>query len=443
MSDKNIESLKKLYGDKEITLSDDQQEGFKQAQEFMLNKEQFFSIIGPAGSGKTTLMRAIAAEAANRRWDVVLAAPTHKAAKQLSLSCEKDAKTVHKVLGISMQENDFTGELEVKSKGINELTTNTFLIIDEGSMFGEKLYEFTKEDIEMKNVKILFVGDIAQLNPVNEEPSIVVDPKTCPWPLFALTKIHRQAADNPIIALATKIRTATNKLPIPETHKNGDSGIFILSHKAFAHKMLEACSKNADDRYIGYENYAVDEAAKYIRLKKYGKDAQKYPYLVGETLIVNERYTYKTEIGKDFDDKPIYEKTVIENNTEFEVERVLEDDGLYRVIGEVDGATVEFNALRSYQHRKRYIEEIARQCKIDKQNEIVAKPWGPYHEAKAQIADLRSASSLTIHKSQGSTFRDTYLNMNQIRACHDFKERQRLFYVAVTRSSRAVYITGV
>lgn len=452
-----FESRKKLYGDKEepaMTLSEDQKISFDESVEFMINKEQFFSVIGPAGSGKTTLMKAITKEAKQRQWNVALAAPTHKAAKQLSLSCDMPAQTIHRILGLAMKEDPRTGELVLQTTGKNMLTTNMFLICDEGSMVGNELLEILKESVKYIDIKVLFVGDIAQLNPVNEEPSSVVDAKTCEWNITALTKIHRQAAENPIIRLATAIREADPMdLPMPENDVFNDSGIIILDGPEFRLKCVQSCSDNPENRYIGYQNEVVDNAAKQIRRQTYGEDAKLHPYLAGESLVVNERYVYKYLLFEKDDDQE-FANIYIDNNTEFLVDRVYMDDDLYRVIGEVDDIQVEFQAMRNYKSRKRYLEITAKKCAAKAKDALEKQPWGPYWEAVKYIADLRSASSLTIHKSQGSTFNDAFLNFDQIRVCARVgetdeqtlayaKEAQRLYYVAVTRASRMLYVTGV
>ena len=72
------------------------------------------------------------------------------------------------------------------------------IVIDEVSMVGDQI----GRDLESFGVKILVLGDPAQLPPVMGS-GYFTDRK----PDVMLTEIHRQAADNPIIELATKVRT--------------------------------------------------------------------------------------------------------------------------------------------------------------------------------------------------------------------------------------------
>lgn len=73
-------------------------------------------------------------------------------------------------------------------------------------MVSTQLYE----DLKSFDIKILFVGDPAQLEPVGDNPDLM---KHCD---FVLSKIHRQAEKSPIIRLATEIR---NRQPMPKSRK--------------------------------------------------------------------------------------------------------------------------------------------------------------------------------------------------------------------------------
>jgi len=436
------DNLARLHSDgKKIRKSDidwspDQLEALQGTVDFLLSDEKFLSIIGPAGSGKTTLMREIVAEAKRRRWRINLSAPTHKAARQLANSAKRGAQTIHKVLGLKIKQNNRTGKLDLQSTGETLLENNAFLIVDESSMLGVELLEIIRTEAETLDCKVLFVGDIAQLNPVKEEPCVAVDREQCPWQLFELTTIHRQAAENPIIAAATKIRTSdSGELPKLKTQKKDDSGVVFVDHpKDWASMMIEACKvDDTEDRYIGYTNAAVDSAAKHIRFAKYGQDSIN-PYLKGEQLIVNERYEFRERYRKK-DGSDSTKKHAVENNTEITVDRVWQDGKFYTVCADVDGVMIQFKAFGSYQERQRYLSQLANVCRANKK-------WKPFWDANNTIADLRSAVSTTVHKSQGSTFRDVYVNLGQLGICSDVDELQRLLYVAVTRASRCVYLTG-
>lgn len=78
------------------------------------------------------------------------------------------------------------------------------LVIDEGSMVGETV----ANDLRSFGVPILVMGDPGQLPPVGEPPGL-----TNGDPDFFLSEIHRQAADSPIIRLATLVRQGHRLTP--------------------------------------------------------------------------------------------------------------------------------------------------------------------------------------------------------------------------------------
>lgn len=204
-------------------------------------------LTGAAGTGKTTLMRSVANMAEQKGFAVEYAAPTGKAASRLAALTGKDAMTVHRMLmeaptemgycprcreqsealGMSEQEmrkkflarytcpkcnamfpldTKIVTELVFETRSdVKKRGQKTLLIIDEASMIGQKLYNDILSTTPL-GWPILFVGDREQLEPVNDS-----------WgadfsnPTVNLTQVHRQAGGNPILDLATRIRTGSNR----------------------------------------------------------------------------------------------------------------------------------------------------------------------------------------------------------------------------------------
>ena len=420
-----------------VALSPDQQVAFDKIMDFSMGGEKLMSLIGAAGTGKTTLMRQVATEASKRGWIVILSAPTHKATAQIAKSAGRSAQTVYKALGLTLVENDKDGTTGLKASGSSQLVDRVFLIVDEASMIPEKLLKRIQDRAKKADCRVLFVGDAAQLNPVKELPCKAVDPETCPWQLVELTKIHRQAAENPIIRAATAVRLADmNSLPLLETDMAGELGIqHIPVKREWADLMIQRCAGDDDARYCGYTNKAVDEASQAIRQAKYGDQAV-HPYLPGERLIVNERHVVrKSGTGKKRGKKHF---DIIDNNTEITVRSSHRDGEMYVVRADVHGEELEIRAYGNYRERKQHLDRLAAEAR----RSTARKPWEPFWEACGAIADLRSASAMSVHKSQGTTLRDVFLNLDQLKVCRNPAERQRLLYVCLTRASRTVYLTG-
>ena len=165
-------------------------------------------LVGPAGTGKTTLMGALVTQLRGRR-AVVCAAPTGRAAKVLSAKLQAwgiptGATTIHRALyGAPAEGAD--GALDF-GEPREPVTAGGVLIIDEASMIGERIHADIARKLP-RGASLLYVGDREQLPPVNES-----------WgadfarPTAVLTEVHRQALESPIVRIATDIRGG-GKLP--------------------------------------------------------------------------------------------------------------------------------------------------------------------------------------------------------------------------------------
>lgn len=198
---------------------------FSPQQELALDKvaawlnsdEQVFRLFGYAGTGKTTLARHLHAD--------VYAAYTGKASHVLRqkgcpaqtihsliyLPREKSTERLRELLDLQAKEPD-NADLGVRieeeranlrrpSFTLNldsELRFADLLVIDECSMVNEEM----AKDLLSFGCKVLVLGDPAQLPPVRGGGYF-----TERKPDVLLTEIHRQARGNPILDLATRVRT--------------------------------------------------------------------------------------------------------------------------------------------------------------------------------------------------------------------------------------------
>lgn len=164
----------------------------------------WFSITGYAGTGKTTILASIQARLRESR-HIAYCAYTGKAAAVLreklggGVSDGSTVSTIHSIIYTPLEREDGT----VLFKKVEDVPYDLF-IVDEASMLCEELFS----DLLSYGKPVLLIGDPGQLPPINGELF-----KPLQHPDVRLTKVFRQALDNPIIKIATDVRTG-NKLEL-------------------------------------------------------------------------------------------------------------------------------------------------------------------------------------------------------------------------------------
>lgn len=177
----------------EITLSPHQLE----IADAICNRRGNSVLAGLAGTGKTTVSKFIYERWMNLGVNVIVMAPTGKAASVLRKK-GVPAKTIHSVVyHFKGSREDDDGELELLFEDNRKRRFADRFIIDEASMIDAKM----RRDIEAKGVPVLYVGDPGQLPPVKGRSSGIFEEDP-----FILREIHRQAADSPIISWAHRLR---------------------------------------------------------------------------------------------------------------------------------------------------------------------------------------------------------------------------------------------
>ncbi len=83
-------------------------------------------------------------------------------------------------------------------------------------------------------------------------------------------------------------------------------------------------------------------------------------------------------------------------------------------------------------------------CAALKENTKFGWKWQAfYFFAEGLFADIKYNHAITVHKSQGSTYKSVIVNVGNIDRNPDSEERQRLLYTAVTRASDLVILNNV
>ena len=241
-----------------IVLNDQQEECVKKAVQWFnkVSSKQTFEISGPAGSGKTTIVRTIIQELGINIQDVLFVAYVGKAALQLTRS-GVNGRTIHSTfynidfIPVKDEEGNIiikNGRLVTRPQFVKKekIPSNIKLIvIDEAPMVNETF----GVDIESFNIPIICLGDLQQLPPVIGGSKYLLRPD------YVLTKIMRQAEGNPIIYLS---QLASRGEPIPYG-KYGDKCYVIPKDKINDNMLLGA------DMVLTPTNRSRIKYNKYIR----------------------------------------------------------------------------------------------------------------------------------------------------------------------------------
>lgn len=173
-------------------------------------------ITGGPGTGKSTITNAILHITGKLTKNIVLAAPTGRAAKRMTEITKKSASTIHSLLEYDFKQGKF------KRNKQNPIECD-LIIIDEASMIDTQLMNHLLKAIP-DHARLILVGDINQLpsvGPGNVLRDILTSQTVS---MTTLNEIFRQAAGSRIVTNAHLI----NKGSMPDVSNHKDSDFFFL-----------------------------------------------------------------------------------------------------------------------------------------------------------------------------------------------------------------------
>lgn len=509
---------------KKSIMTDDQLSGITKIIELMFNPRlKTFGLYGFAGTGKTTLITELIHYLIDNKYinSVVFSAPTHKAVNVMknkflsksTLGLENSGKvtfqTIHKLFGYRGDYDVEGNKIFVKSGKVK--LVQDIIVIDECSMIASNLIHdiFNASMNNNNNTKIIFIGDPAQLPPVNETKSIIFDQ---PHKNITLQKIVRSSDDN-VINLCNSIRSWVINSSKSRIKKFKGAKVKIYKNDKkrkidttwFNEYSKAVKNGNKENIILTWTNKQSHTYNNEIRKTLFGNKLRKYE--PGDVLVFNTYYSLKTKPANPLDPIAKEEFETFYTSEQIKVSSV-KDNQLHPVQRfkiPLPSNCYEINNLTAVQARytktlkllndninKQYkvwqliIKKIKkhgtsdapdklfvltvikdfRKLKSDKEfahnqikklineytinhpnqinlikNLIIKNLWKEYNEIFVDpFADIVYGNSQTVHKSQGSSYDNVYIDSVDILKNKNINDGKRCIYTAVTRTSNEVHI---
>ena len=350
-------------------------------------------ITGGPGVGKTTIVNTILRILAAKGVNLLLCAPTGRAAKRMTEATGFEARTIHRLLEVNPIGGGFKRNEE-------NLLDCDFLVVDETSMVDVLLMQALLKAMP-DHAALLIVGDIDQLPSVGPGQVLSDIIASGAVPVVRLTEVFRQAAQSQIITAAHRI----NQGLIPDLSKPGGDSDFYFVHaddpESAVQRILELVKTRIPQRF-GLD--AIRDIQVLCPMNRGGVGARSLN--IELQSVLNPAGDRKVErFGWTF--SPGDKVMQIENDYDKEV---YNGD-----IGTVDDVDPEAGELTAH---------------FDGRS--VTYGFG-------ELDTLVPAYAATIHKSQGSEYPAVVI---PVMTQHYTMLQRNLLYTGVTRGKRLVVLVG-
>ena len=396
-------TIKELEKEFKIVYQDKQVEAINSA----INKGLLVLTGGP-GTGKTTTLKAIIKVLSDMGMQVLLAAPTGRAAKRMSELTGEDAKTIHRLLEVEWDEND----QQTFAKNERNPIDCDCIIVDEMSMVDSLLFESLLRALPL-GCRVIMVGDSDQLPSVGAGNVLADIISSGVVPVVTLTEVFRQALSSLIIANAHSI--VNGIYPQLDIKDNDMFMIDLKDRSKIADYIVNLCTTRLPNAY-GYN--PLSDIQILCPSKKTAVGTSILNNLLQSAInkktpknsedIVFKNYTLRVG-DKVMQTKNNYDIEWVRNDSEYGSGVFNGDIGIIRDINITSGKiTVEFDDKIAF-----YSREDANQLEL--------------------------SYAATVHKSQGSEFDCVILPLFDTpeKLCY-----RNLLYTAVTRAKKHLILVG-
>ena len=374
-----------------------------------------FILSGGPGTGKTTTINTIIRYFEGEGLDILLAAPTGRAAKRMEEATGYEARTIHRMLELTGMPDEGRKSARFERNEENPLDADV-VIIDEMSMVDISLFQALLRAVP-SGTRLILVGDVDQLPSVGPGQVLRDIIASGAFPTVVLKKIFRQAEKSDIVVNAHRINRGE------ELELNNKSRDFFFLERNDVNVIYKHMVQLITEKlppYVGTDAFEIQVLTPMRKgnlgaetlnriLQKYVNppDGRKKEHIFGETVFREG-------------DKVMQ----IRNNYELEWEIVSKygipvDKGLGVFNGDM-GRILEIN-------------EYAGTLTVEyDEHKRVTYPF-------AQLEELEPAYAITIHKSQGSEYAAVLI---PLLSGPRMLFNRNLLYTGVTRAKSCVTILG-
>ncbi|MCL2702176.1 MAG: ATP-dependent RecD-like DNA helicase [Defluviitaleaceae bacterium] len=368
-------------------------------------------ITGGPGTGKTTVINTLISLFDKCGLTVELAAPTGRAAKRMEEAAGREAKTIHRLLGMSG--GDEGRDNKVERDEDNPIEADV-VIIDESSMVDITLMYYLLRAIK-RGTRLILVGDADQLPSVGPGNVLKDIIKSGEIVVARLTEIFRQSRESAIVMNAHRI----NQGERPELNANG-RGFYFMTCKSME-SVQEAITGLVRDRLPGYANAdPLTEIQVLTPMRKSGLGAQHLNHILQQALNPPDSGRREKELG---------------GYILREGDKVMQIKNNYNLAWRTGDGATEGTGV--------YNGDGGVIVKIDEDSELlrVCFDGGRLVDYEfGRLDELTPAYAVTIHKSQGSEYKVVVI---PVFSGPPQLMTRNLLYTAVTRARELVVLVGL
>lgn len=383
-------------------------EGLQREAVLSAGKNGVFIMTGGPGTGKTTTLNAIISIFERRNLDIVLAAPTGRAAKRISELTGRDAKTLHRLLEVEWSDENEQAFCKNEKNPID----CDLLIIDETSMVDVLLFESVLRALR-PSCRLILVGDSDQLPSVGAGNILGDLIASNVIPKVALKTVFRQAGKSRIITNAHAVIDGET----PDL-KNSEGTDFFMLQRNSADSVSETVAQLVTERLPAAYGYSPLENIQVL-----------CPSKKMDTGSVNMNIILQDRLNPKSDNKPeIYYKggfirlgdKVMQIKNNYDIVWKRDDGSQGSGVFNGDIGIVEKIDRRAMIFTVRYDDRVA-------------------EYSTDEVSQVELAYAVTVHKSQGSEFDCVIIPLYDAPVMLRYRN---LLYTAITRAKKHLILVG-